>query len=97
MNNHMYEHPATRANLDLLRSRGVHMIEPDSGRLASRGEQGIGRLAEPERLLDVCEQVLAGRTVSGEAGGTTSVEGGEKPPWRVPYARAGGLGADCAS
>ena len=76
MNNHMYEHPATRANLDLLRSRGVHVIEPDSGRLASRGEQGIGRLAEPERLLAVCEQVLAGRTVSGEAGGTTSVEGG---------------------
>ena len=59
MNNHMYEHPATRANLDLLRSRGVHVIEPDSGLLASRGEQGVGRLAEPERLLAVCEEVLA--------------------------------------
>jgi phosphopantothenoylcysteine decarboxylase/phosphopantothenate--cysteine ligase len=60
MNNHMYEHAATRANLATLRERGVHVIEPDSGRLASRGEQGIGRLAEPARLLQECEALLAG-------------------------------------
>ena len=59
MNDRMYERPATRANLDLLRSRGVHVIEPESGLLASRGEQGIGRLTEPQRLLAVCEEVLA--------------------------------------
>jgi phosphopantothenoylcysteine decarboxylase/phosphopantothenate--cysteine ligase len=59
MNNHMYEHPATQANIELLRARGVHIIEPDSGRLASRGEHGIGRLAEPERLLAACEDILA--------------------------------------
>src|SRR5215831_2058465 len=41
MNNHMYEHAATRANLRLLRGRGVHVIDPDSGRLASLGEHGI--------------------------------------------------------
>ncbi|HEY2631870.1 MAG TPA: bifunctional phosphopantothenoylcysteine decarboxylase/phosphopantothenate synthase [Solirubrobacteraceae bacterium] len=59
MNNHMYEHPATQANLDTLRARGVHVIEPDSGRLASLGEQGVGRLATPERLLASCEEVLS--------------------------------------
>jgi phosphopantothenoylcysteine decarboxylase/phosphopantothenate--cysteine ligase len=58
MNNHMYDHSATRANLDVLRSRGVHVIEPDTGRLASLGEQGIGRLASPERLLTTCEEIL---------------------------------------
>ena len=47
MNNHMYEHAATRANLQTLRERGVTVLEPGSGRLASKGEQGIGRLAEP--------------------------------------------------
>jgi phosphopantothenoylcysteine decarboxylase/phosphopantothenate--cysteine ligase len=64
MNNHMYEHPATQANLATLRERAVHIIEPDSGRLASTGEQGVGRLAEPERLLAACEQLLAGEHAS---------------------------------
>jgi phosphopantothenoylcysteine decarboxylase/phosphopantothenate--cysteine ligase len=58
MNNHMYEHPATRANLDLLRARGAHVVEPDSGRLASRGERGVGRLAEPARILAAVESAL---------------------------------------
>ena len=73
MNNHMYEHPATRANLELLRARGVHVIEPDSGRLASLGEQGVGRLAAPERLLAECEQILADRTDTAE----TDTDSGE--------------------
>ena len=47
MNNHMYEHPATQANLQTLRERGVHVIDPGTGPLASRGEWGVGRLAEP--------------------------------------------------
>lgn len=58
MNNHMYEHEATQANLELLRSRGVRIVEPDVGRLASLGEQGVGRLAEPQRLLEVCEELI---------------------------------------
>jgi phosphopantothenoylcysteine decarboxylase / phosphopantothenate---cysteine ligase len=60
MNNHMYEHPATQANLRLLRERGVSVVGPEEGRLASRGEHGAGRLVEPAGLLEACEQALAG-------------------------------------
>jgi phosphopantothenoylcysteine decarboxylase/phosphopantothenate--cysteine ligase len=72
----MYEHPATQANLALLRERGVTVIEPGSGRLATPGEHGIGRLAEPAALLAACEAELAGdtswsgRRVLVTAGGT---------------------------
>ncbi|MEA2314916.1 MAG: phosphopantothenoylcysteine decarboxylase / phosphopantothenate---cysteine ligase [Solirubrobacteraceae bacterium] len=59
MNNRMYEHPATRANLERLRERGASIVEPGVGRLASIGEQGVGRLAETERLLAACERELA--------------------------------------
>jgi phosphopantothenoylcysteine decarboxylase/phosphopantothenate--cysteine ligase len=60
MNNRMYEHPATRANLRTLRERGVLVVEPDVGRLASHGEEGVGRLAEPARILAACVHALAG-------------------------------------
>ena len=63
MNNHMYEHAATQANLDLLRTRGATIVDPDTGRLASRGEWGVGRLAEPARILETVEGLL------GKAGG----------------------------
>ncbi|MEA2364424.1 MAG: phosphopantothenoylcysteine decarboxylase / phosphopantothenate---cysteine ligase [Thermoleophilaceae bacterium] len=63
MNNHMYEHAATQANLDLLRARGATIVEPDTGPLASRGEWGVGRLAEPARILETVEGLL------GKAGG----------------------------
>src|ERR1700686_3985515 len=72
MNNHMYEHPATQANLATLRERGAHVIEPDSGRLASKGEEGIGRLAEPARLLQECEALLAGAGNRSAAAGAWS-------------------------
>jgi phosphopantothenoylcysteine decarboxylase/phosphopantothenate--cysteine ligase len=60
MNNRMYEHPATAANLTTLRDRGLHVIEPDAGRLASAGEEGVGRLPDPARLLAACEALLDG-------------------------------------
>jgi phosphopantothenoylcysteine decarboxylase / phosphopantothenate---cysteine ligase len=63
MNNHMYEHPATRENLDRLRSRGAAIVEPETGRLASKGEWGVGRLAEPATILAALEAAL------GAAGG----------------------------
>jgi phosphopantothenoylcysteine decarboxylase/phosphopantothenate--cysteine ligase len=60
MNSRMYEHPATQANLELLRSRGARVVDPGSGRLASKGEWGAGRLAEPPEILGVIEDVLSG-------------------------------------
>jgi phosphopantothenoylcysteine decarboxylase/phosphopantothenate--cysteine ligase len=60
MNSRMYEHPATQANLELLRSRGARIVEPGRGRLASKGEWGVGRLAEPAEILGVIEEVLSG-------------------------------------
>jgi phosphopantothenoylcysteine decarboxylase / phosphopantothenate---cysteine ligase len=59
MNSRMYEHPATRANLELLRSRGARVVDPGSGRLASRGEWGVGRLAEPAEILAAVEEALS--------------------------------------
>ncbi len=58
MNNHMWEHPATRANLETLRARGVTIVEPGVGELASKGEYGAGRLAEPPALLAAVEGAL---------------------------------------
>jgi phosphopantothenoylcysteine decarboxylase/phosphopantothenate--cysteine ligase len=75
MNNAMYEHPATQANLDLLRARGVTVLEPGTGRLGSPGEFGIGRLPEPPELLAAVEKVFRGGELDGlnvlvTAGGT---------------------------
>src|SRR4051794_18977549 len=59
MNNAMYENAATQANLEKLRSRGVTIIDPGVGSLASRGEWGVGRLAEPADILAQIEALLA--------------------------------------
>ena len=58
MNDRMYADAATQANLATLRERGVEVIEPDEGKLASRGEHGRGRLPDPERLLARVEAAL---------------------------------------
>ncbi len=50
MNTHMYDHPATQANMTLLRSRGVRFVEPGEGYLAC-GWVGKGRLAEPDVIV----------------------------------------------
>jgi phosphopantothenoylcysteine decarboxylase/phosphopantothenate--cysteine ligase len=55
MNHHMWEHPATQANLALLRERGVTVIDPGTGALATKHEWGTGRLAEPAELLAAVE------------------------------------------
>ncbi len=65
MNNHMYEHAATQANLRTLRERGAIVVEPEVGRLASKGEHGVGRLAEPARILAACLQALAANGAGG--------------------------------
>jgi phosphopantothenoylcysteine decarboxylase/phosphopantothenate--cysteine ligase len=58
MNDRMYADAATQANLQTLRERGVTVIDPDEGALASRGEQGKGRLPDPARLLALVEAEL---------------------------------------
>ncbi len=77
MNDRMWHHPATQANLEVLRGRGALVVPPGSGRLASKGEQGTGRLATPAELLEAVTSVLAapagpwqGRRVLVSAGGT---------------------------
>jgi phosphopantothenoylcysteine decarboxylase/phosphopantothenate--cysteine ligase len=62
MNNHMFEHPATRENLDRLRTRGARIVEPERGRLASRGEWGVGRLADTATILAAIEGALGARS-----------------------------------
>ncbi|HEX2087548.1 MAG TPA: bifunctional phosphopantothenoylcysteine decarboxylase/phosphopantothenate--cysteine ligase CoaBC, partial [Solirubrobacteraceae bacterium] len=110
MNNHMWDHPATRANLALLRERGAAIVEPGTGELASRGEHGTGRLAEPPELLAAIEKALPtegprpldGLTVLVTAGGTRepidSVRYiGNRSSGRMGFALAevaAGLGAD---
>jgi len=74
MHTEMWEHPAVHDNLQRLRSRGVHVVEPDEGRLAG-GDIGKGRLAAPERIVAAIEQVLGPRDLVGvsfvvSAGGT---------------------------
>jgi phosphopantothenoylcysteine decarboxylase / phosphopantothenate---cysteine ligase len=60
MNDAMYENAATQANLETLRARGVVVIPPGTGALASLGEWGVGRLAEPPEILAAVEGVLGG-------------------------------------
>ena len=66
MNAHMWEHPATQANVATLRARGAVVLEPGTGRLASAGEAGAGRLPEPAALLEAIEALT--RPVAGWVG-----------------------------
>ena len=74
MHTEMWEHPAVQENLATLRRRGVHVVEPDEGRLAG-GDAGKGRLASPERIVAELEAVLGPGDLRGlhvlvSAGGT---------------------------
>ena len=71
----MYSHPATQANVEILRQRGAVFIGPEEGRLAS-GLVGLGRFVEPARILGQTRYLLsrsgplAGRKIVVTAGGT---------------------------
>ncbi len=75
MNVNMWEHPATQANLEILRQRGVRVVEPGTGSLAC-GMVGAGRMAEPDAIADAVLNALgrrhdlAGEVVLVTAGGT---------------------------
>ena len=59
MNPRMWAHPATRANAETLRGRGIVLIGPDEGETAE-GELGVGRMSEPEDIVGLAEALLAG-------------------------------------
>lgn len=76
MNTRMWRHAATQANVATLRSRGVELVGPAEGELAE-GEEGLGRMAEPEdiharveALLAPADSALRGKRVLISAGGT---------------------------
>ena len=78
MNTRMWRHPATQANVAVLRERGVELVGPAEGELAE-GEVGVGRMAEPEeiaaRIAELIGEALPpgslhGRRVLVSAGGT---------------------------
>jgi phosphopantothenoylcysteine decarboxylase / phosphopantothenate---cysteine ligase len=75
MNPRMWSHPATRANAETLRARGVVLVGPDEGETAE-GELGVGRMVEPEEIVRAAEELLAGtsklkgKRVLVSAGGT---------------------------
>ncbi len=73
MNVRMWEHPATQANVELLKSRGVIMVGPDEGDMAC-GEYGMGRMAEPDTLVKALEDffLAAPRPLEGRHAVVTS-------------------------
>jgi len=75
MHTEMWEHPATRANVATLRSRGVLVLDPDVGRLTG-ADSGRGRLPDPVELARLCTRVLAGRVGTDLAGRTVVVTAG---------------------
>jgi phosphopantothenoylcysteine decarboxylase/phosphopantothenate--cysteine ligase len=73
MNDRMWAHPATRENVRTLRARGAWVVGPGTGDLASRGEWGAGRLADPQEVLAAIEAALGG--------------GDDYPPWSLDGVR----------
>ena len=74
MHTEMWEHPSVQDNLATLRARGVHIVDPESGRLAG-GDEGTGRLADPARIVAAIDAVLGPGDLDGvhvvvTAGGT---------------------------
>jgi len=76
MNVRMWQHPATQANVAVLRERGVEIVGPAEGDLAE-GDVGMGRMVEPEEIADriaallrSSDSLLQGKTVLVSAGGT---------------------------
>jgi phosphopantothenoylcysteine decarboxylase/phosphopantothenate--cysteine ligase len=78
MNTRMWQHPATKDNVDLLGNRGIELVGPEAGELAE-GDRGIGRMAEPETIFARAQALLSpearnaplrGKRVVVTAGGT---------------------------
>jgi phosphopantothenoylcysteine decarboxylase / phosphopantothenate---cysteine ligase len=72
MNVNMWEHPATRANIETLKARGVRVVEPGSGYLAC-GMIGGGRLAEPAAIAAAVGEILAAPAATADLAGETVI------------------------
>jgi phosphopantothenoylcysteine decarboxylase/phosphopantothenate--cysteine ligase len=80
MNDRMWEAQATQANVALLRERGVEILEPAEGALASRGERGRGRMQEPAEILAAVEAALGGAGGDLEGANVLVTAGGTREP-----------------
>lgn len=65
MNTGMWDHPATRRNVETLRRDGLAMVGPEKGSLAC-GEEGEGRMAEPDAILEAARRLLTPRPLTGK-------------------------------
>ena len=81
MNTRMWLHPATQENVATLRSRGVELVGPAEGELAE-GEEGIGRMTEPEEIFERIAAILGSGSANGPLRGRTVVvsAGGTREP-----------------
>jgi phosphopantothenoylcysteine decarboxylase / phosphopantothenate---cysteine ligase len=81
MHTEMWEHPAVRHNLEVLRGRGVTVLPPATGRLAG-GDEGVGRLADPEMVVDAVKSTMAGTARERDLTGARVVvsAGGTREP-----------------
>lgn len=81
MHTEMWEHPAVRTNLSTLRDRGVHVVDPESGRLAG-GDVGAGRLAAPDTIVSRVVELLTTSDTATDLAGVRVVvtAGGTREP-----------------
>jgi phosphopantothenoylcysteine decarboxylase/phosphopantothenate--cysteine ligase len=89
MHAEMWEHPAVQSNLELLRRRGVHVLEPTKGRLAG-GDIGAGRLAEPADIVAEAARIVSQARRSG-------CHGPQRPPRPLMSPAPTLPGAACSS
>lgn len=74
MHTEMWRHPATVANIETLRARGVVLVGPDDGALTG-GDSGPGRMSEPEAILEGALAAVAGPSGAGAPGSASDLAG----------------------
>src|ERR1700744_1245279 len=80
MHTEMWEHPATQANVETLRARGVIVVEPAVGRLTGK-DSGKGRPPDPADLFALAERIVGSRTEAPDSPGPRRVPTGHSGAW----------------
>ncbi|KHL04149.1 bifunctional phosphopantothenoylcysteine decarboxylase/phosphopantothenate--cysteine ligase CoaBC [Sinomonas humi] len=88
MHTEMWRHPATQANVSLLRERGVHVLDPAEGRLTGK-DSGPGRLPDPEDIFAAALSFAGGQNRDAEHDAGTAPEGGPLAGRRVVVSAGG--------